>query len=87
MELTKEGARQLGLHKDERGVVIVRVEPGSNAEEAGLRKGDVIQEIDRKRVEKLADYNRIISAIRPGDTVLLFLNRSGKKFYVTLKTS
>lgn len=87
MELTAEGAKQLGLRRDERGVVIVRVEPGSSAEEAGLRKGDVIQEIDRKKVEKLADYNRIISAIRPGDTILLFLNRGGKKFYVTLRTS
>lgn len=86
MELTKEVARQLGLHKDEKGVVIVRVESGSGAEEAGIRKGDVIQEIDRKKVEKLADYNRIISSIRPDDTVLLFINRSGKKFYVTLKT-
>ncbi len=87
MELTKEVARQLGLHKEERGVVVVRVEPGSNAEEAGMRKGDVIQEIDRKKVEKLADYNRIISTLGLGDTVLLFLNRSGKKFYVTLRTS
>lgn len=87
MELTKEVARQLGLHKEEKGVVVVRVEPGSNAEEAGIRKGDVIQEVDRKRVEKLADYNRVISALRPGDTALLFLNRSGKKFYVTLRTS
>ena len=87
MELTKEVARQLGLHKEEKGVVVVRVEPGSNAEESGIRKGDVIQEIDRKKVEKLADYNRIIMALRPGDTVLLFMNRSGKKFYVTLRTS
>ena len=87
MELTKEGARQLGLHKEERGVVIVRVEPGSNAEEAGLRKGDVIQEIDRKRVEKLADYNKIVAGMSPGDTVLLFVNRGGKKFYVTLRLS
>ncbi len=87
MELTAEGARQLGLRRDERGVVIVRVESGSSAEEAGLRKGDVIQEIDRKKIEKLSDYNRIISALKPGDTVLLFLNRGGKKFYVTLRTS
>ena len=87
MELTKEIARQLGLHKEERGVVIVKVEPGSAAEEAGLRKGDVIQEIDRKKVERLDDYDRIVSAIHPGDTILLFVNRGGKKFYVTLRAS
>ncbi|MDA8434009.1 MAG: DegQ family serine endoprotease [Nitrospiraceae bacterium] len=87
MELTKEGARQLGLHKEERGVVVLRVEAGSNAEDAGIRKGDVIQEIDRKKVETLDDYNRISAGIKGGETVLLFINRGGKRFYVTLRTS
>lgn len=87
MELTREIARQLGLHRDEKGVVVVRVEPGSTADEAGVRKGDVIQEIDRKRIDKLDDYNRVASGILPGDAILLFMNRGGKKFYVTLRAS
>jgi len=87
MELTKEIAKQLGLHKDEKGVVVVRIEPGSAAEEAGIRKGDVIQEVDRSKIEKLDDYNRIVSKIRPGDTVLFFVNRGGKKFYATIRLS
>ena len=62
MELSREIARQLGLHKDEKGVVVVRVEAGSPAEETGIRKGDVIQEIDRKRIEGLNDYNKAVSA-------------------------
>lgn len=85
--LTREIARQLGLHKDEKGVVVVKVEQGSPAEDAGIRKGDIIQEIDKKRVETLQDYNKATASIRSGDTVLLFLNRGGKKFYVTLKAS
>lgn len=87
MDLTREVARQLGLNKEEKGVVVIRVEPGSAAEEAGVRKGDVIQEVNRKKVERLDDYNKIISGMQPGDTVLLFVNRAGKKFYVTLRTS
>ncbi len=87
MELTREIARQLGLRKDEKGVVIARVEPGSGADEAGIRKGDIIQEIDRKKIEGLTDYTRIVSGIKPGDTVLLFINRGGRKFYVTLRPS
>ena len=63
----------------------MKVEPGTAVEEAGLRKGDVIQEIDRKKVEGLNDYNRIISSLRQMETVLLFINRGGKKFYVTIK--
>jgi serine protease Do len=85
IELTGEISRQLGLPRNEKGVVIVRVEPGSAVEDAGLRKGDVVQEIDRQKVSGLADYNRIVADIRSGDTVLMFVNRGGKKFYVTAK--
>lgn len=87
MELTKEIARQLGLHRDEKGVVVVRVEPGSAAEEAGIKKGDVIQEIDRKKIENLDDYDRVASRMRPGDNPLVFVNRGGKKFYLTIRLS
>ncbi len=87
IDLTKEIARQLGLHKEEKGVVVTRVEPGSGSEEAGIRKGDVIEEMDRKKVTGADDYNKIVAGIRPGDTVLLFINRGGKKFYVTVRAS
>ena len=87
IELSKEIAKQLGLSRDEKGVVVIRVDPGSAAEEAGIRKGDVIQEVDRMKVDRLNNYNRIVSGIRSGDTVLLFINRGGKKFYVTIKSS
>ncbi|MEW6215120.1 MAG: DegQ family serine endoprotease [Nitrospirota bacterium] len=87
MDLTKEIARQLGFSKYEKGVVIVRVEPGSPADEAGIKKGDIIKEIDKKQIDNLEDFNRIASNIKENETVLLFINRSGKKFYVTLKAS
>lgn len=86
MDLTKDIARQLGLN-DERGVVVVRVETGSPAYEAGIKKGDIIKEMDRKQINDLGDFNRIASNIRRDETVLLFINRGGKKFYVTLKAS
>jgi serine protease Do len=85
MDLSREIARQLGLSKDEKGVVVVKVEAGSPAEEVGLRKGDVVQEVDKKKIEGLPDYNRAVAGIRSGDSVLLFVNRSGKKFFVTVK--
>ncbi len=87
MDISREIARQLGLSREEKGVVVVRVEPGSSAEDAGLRKGDVIEEVDRKKIERADEYNRSVSGIRSGDTLLLFVNRGGKKFYVTLRVS
>jgi serine protease Do len=85
LELTREISRQLGLSRDEKGVVVVRVDQGSSVEEAGLRKGDVIQEIDRKKIAGLDDYTRTAAAIHSGDTVLMLINRAGKKFFVTVK--
>jgi serine protease Do len=87
MDLSKEISRQLGLSKDEKGVVIVRVEPGSSAEDAGLRKGDVIQEINKKKIERTEQYNKAVAGIRQGDTALLFIDRGGRKFYVTVRVS
>lgn len=87
MELTKEIARQLGFNKGERGVVVVKVEPGSPADEAEIKKGDIIKEVDKKGINNLEDFNRIASNIKKNETVLLFINRGGKRFYVILKAS
>jgi serine protease Do len=86
IELTNEIAKQLGLSRGEKGVVIVRVEPYSAADEAGLKRGDVIQEINQRKVTGIRDFNNITSRIKEGDTVLLFINRGQRKFYITLKS-
>lgn len=85
MDLNAAIAKQLGIDKDDKGVVIVKVEHGSPAEDAGLRKGDVVQEIDRQRISNLNDFNKAVSKIKPSDSVLLFINRGGKRFYVALQ--
>ncbi|MCX8030883.1 MAG: DegQ family serine endoprotease [Thermodesulfovibrionales bacterium] len=87
IELNSTIAKQLGVQPDEKGVVIVRIQPGSPAEEGGIRKGDVIQEIDRRKISNLNDFNKIIANLKPNTPVLLFINRTGKKFYVTINSS
>jgi len=87
IELTRDIAQQLGLGRDDKGVVILKVEPGSPADEAKLRKGDVIQEIDSKKINSIGDFNKIASNIKPGSSVLLFINRGGQKFYTAIKAS
>ena len=78
-------AKQLGVEPEEKGVVIVNIEPGAPADDAGLKRGDVITEINRQRITGLNDFNRIIARIKPGDNVLLFVDRIGKKFYTTIE--
>jgi serine protease Do len=85
MELTRDIAKQLGLSRDEKGVVVATVDAESIAGEAGLKKGDVIQEVNKTTIKNLADFNTIAATIKKGDTVLLFINRGGRKFYITFK--
>ncbi len=83
--LTPDIARQLDLESDETGVVAVGVRAGSPAEEAGLKRGDLIQAIDRIPIKDVEDFDRIAADIRPDETVLMFLNRGGRKFYITIQ--
>ena len=62
--LTRETARQLDVDATT-GVVVTRVQPGSNAADAGLRAGDVIEEVDRQPVQS-SDALRDASVERLG---------------------
>lgn len=84
-DLTKEIALQLGLNSGEKGVVVIKVESGSPADEAGLKKGDVIQEIDRKKINNMEDFRRVTSLVgSKEETILLYINRGGHRLYITL---
>lgn len=85
MDLSRDIVKQLGLNKDERGVVVIKVEPGSPADDAEIKKGDIIKEINKKPINSIEDFNKIVSNIKKNDSVLLFVNRGGRKFYVILR--
>jgi len=86
IDITDDISKQLGLRADEKGVVVIKVRSGTPAEDSGLRRGDVILEIDRRPVRNVAEYNRIISTLSK-DTVLLYISRGTRKFFLTLQTS
>ncbi len=83
--VTPQIADSLGLDRAE-GVVITMVEPGSPAEEAGLRRRDVILEIDRKSIRKLSDYQKAITKIKKGKGILLLVRRGETTLFLALKT-
>ncbi|MFY9269715.1 MAG: DegQ family serine endoprotease [Candidatus Manganitrophaceae bacterium] len=82
--LTPDMARQLGLGRNEKGVVIVQVEPGSAAEEAGLQRGDLVMEANRKPVRNADEYDEILSKIGKEDPILLLINRQGRTMFITV---
>ncbi len=76
-------ARRLGVPEGRTGVVIIGVAAGSVAEEAGLKQGDVIEEVNRRSVADVRDFERAVRSA--GDVVLLLVNRGGDYRYVALE--
>ena len=84
-DLDARTARRLGLDEDSPGVVVVDVEPGSDADRAGLSGGDVIREINREPIDSMRDFERIATDLEEGKNVLLLIHRSGASLYVSVK--
>jgi serine protease Do len=82
--LTPQIAESLGLDKAD-GVVVTAVESGSAADEAGIRRGDVIMEIDRKPIRSLDEYKKSVAAIRKGKGVLFLVRRGESTLFLALK--
>ena len=83
-ELTEEIEQKMRLSAD-KGVVVVGVEPGSPADEAGIRKGDVIVEVNRHSVKSIDDVKEKIKNTKEKDRLLLLVQRQNGKFYVPLE--
>jgi len=83
-KLTTDLALQLGLDREERGVVVMRVEPGSSAEEAGLRRGDLIMEVNHGSIHDLQDYEEKLSARPDNQAILLLIRRQERTLFLTL---
>ena len=64
------------------GVYVTEVSDASAAQEAGLKKGDVVTKFDGKKVNKMSELQEAISQHSPGDKVSLTYSR-GKKEYTT----
>src|SRR6185369_8468817 len=68
--LTPDLAERLGVGKGVKGVVIASVRDGSPAQEAGVREGDLLLEVDRKPVASTDEAARALGAERAGGHLL-----------------
>ena len=81
--ITVENARQSGRSKPSSGVVVTDIEPESQAERAGLQKGDVIREINRKPVKDVKDFERLASQLSSRSSVLILVNRGNRAIFLS----
>ena len=82
--LTADMASRMGLSANEQGLVVTRLDPDGAAADAGLRQGDLIQEVNRKPVRNLTEFTAAVqqSGARPA---LLLVKRGEGSVYIPLR--
>ncbi|MBO0798027.1 MAG: DegQ family serine endoprotease, partial [Blastocatellia bacterium] len=82
--LTPETARQWDLPPGTRGVVISDVDPDSDAADAGLQRGDVIEEVNRQPVTNSGEFEAALQKSGK-QSVLLRVRRGDRAYFVVVK--
>ena len=82
--ITEELVRRFNLATKE-GVILNNVEPGSSADEAGIRIGLIIKQIDRETIRNLSDYSSAIKGVKRNEDVRLLVQKGEHTHFVVLK--
>jgi serine protease Do len=83
--LTADRARRLELPAGTTGALIMDVDQSGTAYRAGLQAGDVILQVNRRKVESAVDAKTELQKIKSGGTTMLLIWRSNQKIFLTLK--
>lgn len=73
IEISAANAARYDVGAVEEGLLIQRVEPMSAAGDAGLRRGTLILQVNRRTVATVAGFRRVVDALRPGDPLALYV--------------
>lgn len=82
-DLNPQIARQLGLPASVTGVVVTQVQPDSPAADAGIKRGDVVQEVNRQPVKSASDFRNAVS--QSAKSLLLLIQRDDKTIYAVVE--
>ena len=84
-DITDEIRNALDLSKDIKGAVIAEIDAGSPAAKAGLREGDVIQEVNKQPVKNAKDLVAISKRLKPNEKTLIRVWSQGRSGFVALE--
>lgn len=82
--LTPQVARQFGLDESAEGMVVTAVDPSAAASDAGIARGDIILEINRKTVNSTESVEAALQSAE-GKPILLLISRRGQTIYLTVR--
>ena len=73
VDIDGDQARRKGLPAETPGVLITNVDSAGPARTTAIREGQVLLEVNRKRVDSAAEYRALTAALRPGTPVALLV--------------
>ncbi len=82
--LTADAAARYGLNENDKGLLVTRVNPSGIAANAGIRQGDLIQEVNRKPVRTFVEFSAAVQHSGPRPALLLIKRRDVVQ-YLTLR--
>ena len=82
--MTPDIARQLDM-KNASGLVVMQVDPGSVAEDAGVQEGDLVKSVNQVKVSDTSDFRSALKKSGKEKPVLLQLQRGDNTFFVALR--
>jgi serine protease Do len=85
-EMNSNYAKEIGV-KETQGFYINKVTKNSGAEKAGLQKGDIIVQLDDKKINGFAELTAYINTKRPNDVVQVRIIRDEKEKTIPVKLS
>jgi len=84
-DITDDVRSALNLPKDVQSAVIAEIDADSPAGKAGLREGDVIQEVNKQPVKNAKDFVAISKKLKANEKILLRVYSQGRSGYVALE--
>ena len=84
-DITDDVRTALNLWKDVKGAVIAEIDADSPAAKAGLREGDVIQEVNKQPVKSAKDLVAINKRLKPNEKILIRVWSQGRSGFVALE--
>jgi S1-C subfamily serine protease len=84
VKITRQLAQYYRLSTTE-GVLIAQVELHSPADDAGLRKGDIIEAVDGKKIDESSEISLNVRKKTVNDRLTMTINRYGRRFEVPIQ--
>ncbi len=84
-DMSNETRQEYRLPSNQKGIVVTHVEPDSPAAAAGIRAGDIIEEINRAPVRSVAEFSQVLDKTRDEKTLLVLARRGNFTSFFALR--